>query len=74
MQFAPVAIVFRTAGEDRITAAGASPSVRRGFTGNENPLSRRAEEPGFYEQRLYRNQAGIDHLLYGLHKAGMPQE
>jgi len=42
MQFAPVAIVFRTAGEDRITAAGASPSVRRGFTGNENPLSRRA--------------------------------
>jgi len=33
-----------------------------------------AEEAGFYEQRLYRDQAGIDHLLDGLHKAGMPQE
>jgi len=25
-------------------------------------------------QRLYRGQAGIDHLLDGLHKAGMPEE
>jgi tetratricopeptide (TPR) repeat protein len=25
-------------------------------------------------QRLYRDQAGIDHLLDGLHKAGMPEE
>ena len=42
IQFAPVAIVFRTAGEDGVTAAGASPSMRPGFAGNENPFSRRA--------------------------------
>ena len=37
-------------------------------------MRRLAEEAGFYEQRLYRDQAGIDYLLDGLHKAGMPQE
>jgi len=37
-------------------------------------MRRLAEEAGFYEQRLYRDQAGIDHLLDGLHKAGMSEE
>ena len=47
IQFAPVAIVFRTAGEDGVTAAGASPSMRRGFAGNEFRLSRRQSEGDF---------------------------